>query len=89
MAKAILEYDLNEENNEFQMVTRASDAFCLLYDIDQGLRSLEKYGSSDELDIKLCGYDDEHIENPERKLYDLIDKLRTYIWDSKLLDLMQ
>lgn len=42
--KAVLEFDLPEDNSEHIMCVNASKYYCCLWDIDQELRSLLKHG---------------------------------------------
>ena len=42
--KAILEFNLPEDQEEFDVATKAMDWSILVWDIDQSLRSLLKYG---------------------------------------------
>jgi hypothetical protein len=42
--KAILEFNLPEEKYEHERAIHAMDAFALLHDIDQHLRSVVKHG---------------------------------------------
>jgi hypothetical protein len=50
--KAILEFDLNEERAEFELVVNAHKWYCVAWDIDQELRRRTKY-ASDEDDEKI------------------------------------
>ena len=50
--KAILEFDLNEERAEFELVVNANKWYCVVWDIDQELRRRTKY-ASDEDDEKV------------------------------------
>jgi hypothetical protein len=43
--KAILEFNLPEENSEFLMAQRGGDYFSYLWDLDQQLRSWLKHGN--------------------------------------------
>lgn len=43
--KAILEFNLPEENGEFLMAQRGGDYFSYLWDLDQQLRSWLKHNS--------------------------------------------
>lgn len=47
MPKAILEFDLNEERDEFQLMMNANKWYSVVWDIDQHLRSKTKYASDD------------------------------------------
>jgi hypothetical protein len=46
--KAILEFDLNEERAEFELVVNANKWYCIAWDIDQELRRRTKYASDDD-----------------------------------------
>jgi len=48
MSKAILEFDLNEERDEFQLMLNANKWYSVVWDIDQHLRSKTKYASDDD-----------------------------------------
>ena len=43
--KAILEFDLNEERDQFELTVNANKWYCVAWDIDQYLRSKTKYAS--------------------------------------------
>ncbi len=45
--KAILEFDLNEERTDFELVVNAHKWYCVAWDIDQHLRSKTKYASDE------------------------------------------
>ncbi len=46
--KAIIEFDLNEERAEFELMVNANKWYCVVWDIDQELRRRTKYASDDE-----------------------------------------
>ena len=46
--KAILEFDLNEERAEFELMLNANKWWCVVWDIDQELRRRTKYASDDD-----------------------------------------
>ena len=48
--KAILKFNLPEDNQEFELSTKASKMYCTLWELDQWLRSEIKYGGREELD---------------------------------------
>jgi hypothetical protein len=41
--KAVLEFNLPEDNNEYILTTRARNFYISLYDISQKIRAFEKY----------------------------------------------
>ena len=41
--KAILEFNLPEDNQEFELHTKATKMYCTLWELDQWLRSEIKY----------------------------------------------
>jgi hypothetical protein len=41
--KAILEFNLPEEQNEYEITQRANDYLCLIWDLQEKLRSNLKY----------------------------------------------
>ena len=43
MAKVIIEFDLNEELNDFKLATNAKEIMAVLWDVDQELRTKVKY----------------------------------------------
>jgi len=43
MAKGILEFDLNEELNNFKLATNAKDIMLVLWEVDQEFRAKVKY----------------------------------------------
>jgi len=44
MPKAVLEFNLPEEQSEFDLANMASKLYCCLWDIDQKIRGYLKYG---------------------------------------------
>jgi len=50
--KAIIEFDLNEERAEFELMVNANKWYCVAWDIDQELRRRTKY-ASDDADAKV------------------------------------
>ena len=46
--KAILEFNLPEENQEFELHTKASKMYCTLWEFDQWLRSEIKYNGKEQ-----------------------------------------
>ena len=47
MPEAILKFDLPDENNEFEMASRANDLHTIIWDLDQELRKKVKYSEED------------------------------------------
>ena len=45
MAKGILEFDLNEEANDFKLAVNAKEIMSVLWEVDQELRNKTKYAS--------------------------------------------
>lgn len=45
MPKAVLEYNLPEETEEFDLAQNGSHYFCVIEDLDNYLRSLIKFGN--------------------------------------------
>jgi hypothetical protein len=45
--KAILEFNLPEDNQDFQLAANAMKFWSVLYELDQDLRSKTKYASDD------------------------------------------
>lgn len=43
-SKATLSYSLPEDKNELLMAINGKDYLCVLWDLDQKLRSISKYG---------------------------------------------
>jgi hypothetical protein len=66
--KAILEFDLPEENAEHKLAVNAGNYYAVLWDIDQYLRSKLKHG-----DLK-----DEQYEVLEKTREELRDLMNTY-----------
>ena len=58
--KAIIEFQLPEDNQEFELHTKASKMYCTLWELDQWLRSEIKYK------------DKEHYEPVRDKLQELM-----------------
>lgn len=46
--KALLEFNLPEDNAEYELTTKASNMYSVLWEMDQWLRSQYKYMSDDE-----------------------------------------
>ena len=44
--KATLEFNLPEEQDDFNLITGAGDMYSALFDIKSEIRSLRKYGTS-------------------------------------------
>ena len=80
MPKSTLIFELPEDNFEYECATNGSKALFKLYDLDQALRSLEKYDGSSELNLEL---------SKDATVYDVIEKIREYLWNDKLLDIIQ
>jgi hypothetical protein len=56
--KAILKFNLPEENVEFLLATQASDMHFVLWSLDQYLRGKLKYSSDDMSDDTYTTYED-------------------------------
>jgi len=56
MPKAILEFDLNEDQYEFEQAVNASKYRSVLWDLDQFLRNITKYPSDDMKEDQLTPY---------------------------------
>jgi len=56
MSKAILEFDLNEEQYEFEQAVNAGKFRSVLWDLDQFLRNKTKYASDDTTEEQLSAY---------------------------------
>ncbi len=69
MPKAILEFQLPEENNEFKLAQRGSDYWTALWDIDQDLRGWLKHGH----EFKSAGELMEHLRKDIRERADIDD----------------
>lgn len=50
--KAILEFELPEDNNEHLRAVNAATAWVTLYEIDNKLRNLTKYGIREESSLE-------------------------------------
>ena len=61
--KAILEFNLPEDQNEFEYATKGSEMFLILWDIKQEYRKLMKYHDLTEVEYKL-------IEDLNDKLFE-------------------
>ena len=55
--KAILKFNLPEEDHEFQMATQGSNFHSVLWDMDQYLRAKIKYASDDMSDDTLKAFE--------------------------------
>lgn len=49
MPKAILEFNLPEENEEYKTTMKAQEYYCQLWDIEQYLRSIDRHGVDADL----------------------------------------
>ena len=56
--KAILEFDLPDDHDEFLKVSRASDLYLAIWDLDQWLRSQTKYAPDDMSEDSYKAYQD-------------------------------
>ena len=56
--KAILEFNLPDDKQDFDLATRASDLWYVLYQLDQDLRSKTKYASDDLPQDKYDAYEE-------------------------------
>lgn len=68
--KAILEFNLPEDNQDFDMATKASKMYCTLWELDQWLRGEIKYNGKelDEVRDKL-----RELMNDNRIDFDMVD----------------
>jgi len=68
--KAILEFQLPEDNQEFELATKASKMYCTLWELDQWLRGEIKYNGKelDEVRDKLRG-----LMNDNRIDFDMVE----------------
>ena len=63
--KAILEFNLPEDESSHKLAVKAPDMYCVLWDIDQWLRGKLKYGD----DFKDA---DDALEKTREELHDLL-----------------
>jgi hypothetical protein len=49
--RAILEFELPDDETEFKLCTRGKDYYLVLWDLDQWLREKIKYGAEDSINI--------------------------------------
>jgi len=56
MPKAILEFDLNEEQYEFEQAVNAGKFRSVLWDLDQLLRNKTKYAPDDTTEEQIAAY---------------------------------
>ena len=61
--KAILEFNLPEDQNEFEYATKGSEMFLILWNVKQEYRKLMKYNDLTEVEYKL-------IEDLNNKLFE-------------------
>jgi len=68
--KAILEFNLPEDNQEFELATKASKMYCTLWELDNWLRGEIKYKDKelDEVRDKL-----REIMNDNRIDFDMVE----------------
>jgi hypothetical protein len=52
MPKAILEFDLPEENSEFQLCTNAADYYSALWELSQQIRQWTKYDNKESVSME-------------------------------------
>lgn len=67
--KAILEFNLPDDKQDFDLATRASAFWYVLYQLDQDLRSKTKYASDDLPQDKYDAY-----EEMRDKLHELMSE---------------
>ena len=48
--KATLEFNLPDDNQDFELATKASKLYCTLWEMDQWLRGETKYKDNEQLD---------------------------------------
>jgi hypothetical protein len=51
MSQALLKFNLPDDQKEFAMASSGSQAYCVLWDLDQFLRSAIKYEDMNELQV--------------------------------------
>jgi hypothetical protein len=56
MPKITVEYNLPEEQDEFETANNASKYYSVLWDLDQYLRNITKYASNDTTEDQLTAY---------------------------------
>jgi hypothetical protein len=56
--KAILEFNLPEDNQDFQLASNAMKFWSVLYELDQDLRAKTKYASDDLSQDKYDAYEE-------------------------------
>jgi len=56
--KAILEFNLPEDNQDFQLASNAMKFWSVLYELDQDLRAKTKYASDDLPQDKYDAYEE-------------------------------
>jgi hypothetical protein len=66
--KAILEFNLPEDNSEFNLASRAMRWYSAFYELDQHLRSRLKYEDS----LSECAY--EALDHTRTKLYEIMNE---------------
>jgi len=50
--KAILEFELPQDNQEFELATKASKMYCTLWELDQWLRGEIKYNGKELNEVR-------------------------------------
>jgi len=50
--KAILKFELPQDNQEFELATKASKMYCTLWDFDQWLRGEIKYNGKELNEVR-------------------------------------
>lgn len=63
MAKAILEFDLPEENADYRLAANAGNYYSVLFDMDQHLRSRLKYGELSDPQYEVLEQAREELHN--------------------------
>lgn len=66
--KATLEFNLPDDESDFQLATKASKWYCLAWDLDQILRAGLKYGSYNCEDSR-----DAAFEYIRKELHDIME----------------
>jgi len=65
--KAILEFSLPEDKEQFEVASKASDLYFVLWDLDQYLRGKVKYNDLSENEYTI-------YESTRDKLYELLEE---------------
>lgn len=79
--KAILEFNLPEDENEFKLASRGRDFYIDLYDIQQKIRSFDKHGMGIDVPSEE-DFSPEEFKEWAKQISRLIEEIRSISYNS-------